>query len=120
MTQPIFDGEPIRYQDKGRWFHNNGFRRRWLANGAANAAVINAARRGDIEKVLAFVDAMGGATQRMNIARSLVKTARALPHDVPGYKIGEASVFMPLVSWQWKGHKQVADIHWLPMWRVGT
>lgn len=30
----------IRYADRGRYFWNNGFRRRWLALGARNAAEI--------------------------------------------------------------------------------
>lgn len=37
----IFPTEPIRYPDAARWSANNGFRLRWLANGAKHAAAIN-------------------------------------------------------------------------------
>jgi hypothetical protein len=121
QTQPIFYGEPIRYQDKSRWLHNNGFRRRWLANGAVNAAVINAARRGDVNAVLAFVDTLGGVSQRKGLARSIIKDARALPEDARGHWVQQSVgrcklVMVPHVSWRWKGGKQIADIRNYALW----
>ncbi len=57
---------------------NNGFRRLWLANGKRDAAIINAARRGDLETVLARVKEMGGVRGGLGIARSIIKAAQKL------------------------------------------
>lgn len=116
--QPIFANEPIRYTGvRHTW--NNGFRRRWLANGARHASVINAARQGDLETVLSVVKDMGGVRAPLGIARSIIKAAQKLPTDVPGHRIERSGrgmmVFTPAVSWRWKNNRQVGVIEWVPM-----
>lgn len=118
-TTPIFAGEPIRYTG-ARHMWNNGFRRRWLANGEREASVINAARRGDINAVLARVDKMGGVRARMGITRTLINAAQRLTADVPAYRVerrddGAIMVYTPQITWDWRKNKQVGQIEWLPM-----
>jgi hypothetical protein len=121
---PIFSGEPVRYHGRDRQFWNNGFRRRWLAQGARNAQIINAARRGDLDTVLAYVATMAGASAQRTIAKSIVKAAQRLPADVPGHRILRDDhgmmVFTPHVTWQFKysrrgESRQVGVIEWWPM-----
>lgn len=118
-THEIFPGEKIHYRG-ARHTWNNGFRRRWLANGARDAAVINAARRGDMQAVLARVDQMGGATARLSIARSIIKAAAKLESDVAGHIVerredGSRMVMIPHLSWRFAGRRQVGVIEYLPM-----
>lgn len=120
----IVNEEPVRYAaGTDRWKSNNGFRRRWLANGERNAALINAARRGDIDSVMA-VGHCHGMRATLTWARSLIKLARALPCDARAYEIirrgNEATVYVPSVSWRYSGEKRVATIERVPMWTVRT
>ena len=120
----IITGEPVRYAaGTDRWASNNGFRRRWLANGDRHAALINAARRGDINSVMA-VGHCHGMRVTLTWARSLIKLARALPCDARAYEIihrdEEATVYVPSVSWRYSGEKRVATIERVPMWTVRT
>ena len=120
--EPIFEGEAIRYTgDRHAW--NNGFRRLWLAMGARDAAVINAARRGDLETVLARVDKMGGVRARIGIARSIIKAAQKLTSDVPDHSIeqypdGTRMVSAPSLTWVFKNGRQVGKIEQIPLWGV--
>ena len=116
----IILGEPVRYAaGTDRWASNNGFRRRWLANGERHAALINAARRGDIHSLLA-VGHWHGMPVTLTWARSLIKIARALASDARAYEVirrgGEATVYVPSVSWRYSGRNRVATIERTPMW----
>lgn len=120
----IFNAEPVHYTSRERWSWNNGFRRRWLALGAQQAAVINAARRGDFETVMEHVRSMGGVRGGVGIARSLIAAAARLAGDVPAYRIEERSghrmVYTPHVSWVFKSGRQVGVIEWVPMFGVNA
>jgi hypothetical protein len=121
-TLEIFSGEPVRYTDRERHSFNNGFRRRWLANGKREADLINAARAGDTDALLARAETMGGLTQKRGWAKSALKAAAKLAADVPAYRIenvrGYRMVFTPRFSWTFKGNRQVAAIEWVPMYGV--
>lgn len=101
---------------------NNGYRAVWLKNGAEHAAAINAARRGDIEAVVDHGKERGGLTQLRGWAKSAIKQAAKISADVPAYRIetthGEKTVFIPNLSWTYRGNKQVAHIWWMPMFGV--
>lgn len=119
----ILEGEPVRYYgDRHSW--NNGFRRRWFANGATDAAIINAARVGDLDTVLAHVRQMGGVTGGIGIAKSIIKAARKLTDDVPEHKIvrknGRVTVCIAHIGWKFSGDRQVGIIEWLPVLSVQT
>ena len=122
----IFEGEKIHYSDRSRWFWNNGFRRRYLSNSAKCARVVNAARRGDLETVLAHVRTLGGVTAPMSIARSIIAQAKKMPADVPDYRItranGRIMVWAMSVIWRsrylnYSGSRsvQVGKIEWVLM-----
>lgn len=121
-TIEIFSGEPVRYTDRARHSFNNGFRRRWLANGKREADLINAARAGDMSAILARAETLGGLSQKRGWATSAIKAAAKLPADVPAYRIedvrGYRMVFTPRLSWAFKGRRQVATIEWVPMYGV--
>lgn len=121
-TIEIFPGEPVRYADTERHSFNNGFRRRWLANGAKEAALINAARRGDECELAARADTLGGLSQKRGWIKSALKAAAKLPATVPAYRIentrGYRMVFTPRLTWTFKGNRQVAVIEWMPMFGV--
>lgn len=119
---PVFPTEALRY-GRDRWASNNGFRLRWLANGAAQAAAINAARRGDLQAVLAHAATIGGVCNVRAFARAVLRAAAKLPGDVAGYRItenrpGERMVSIANLSWTWHKHRQIVQIDWLPMWGV--
>ena len=118
----IFSGEPVRYTDRERRSFNNGFRRRWLANGKREADLINAARAGGVSELLARAETLGGLTQKRGWAKSAIKAAAKLTADVPAYRIenvrGYRMVFTPRLSWTFKGNRQVAIIEWVPMYGV--
>lgn len=120
-TTEIFAGEPMRYSG-ARHTWNNGFRRRWLANGARDAAVINAARRGDLDAVLARVDEMGGVRARIGIARSIIAAAAKLKADVSDYtieRLGEERVVtIPHLSWTFRNGRQIGVIEQFPLWKA--
>lgn len=121
-SQAITPGEPIRYTgERHTW--NNGFRRRWLDLGKRDAEVINAARRGDLQTVLARVRTMGGVRGGIGIARSIIQQAQRLEADVPAHRIvrredGERTVCVPHLSWAFAGRRQVGTIEWQPIWSV--
>lgn len=119
-TRTEIAGQPVRYTDAARWMWNNGFRSLWLARGRAEAAAINAARRGDLDAVLAHVSQLGGISQNRSVAASAIKLAGKLAADLPAYKIENGTVFIPTLTWDFHGRsrKQVARIEWLPMWSV--
>lgn len=121
----IFENEPVHYTGE-RHLWNNGFRRRWLANGEENAAVINAARRGDLDAVIARVQKMGGVGRgALGVARSIIRAAQKLDGDVPGHKVvhcenGVSLVCTPYLGWCWQGRRRVGVIEWEALWRVPT
>jgi len=117
-TPTVFPSEPVRYTDRARWGWNNGFRRRWLANGARHAAVINAARRGDVEALRAHAATLGGLTQVGGWIKSAVALAAKLPADVPAYRVVDGRVCTPTLTWEFSGRsrRQVARLEGLPMW----
>lgn len=103
-----------------RYTWNNGFRSRWLAVGQQHADVINAARRGDLDAVLAHVKELGGVRGGVGIARSLIREAQSLPEDVPGHKAtrsedGGIMVYIPRAGWEFRGRRQIGVITWTPM-----
>lgn len=115
----LADFSPVRYTG-ARHAWNNGFRRLWLANGKRDAAIINAARRGDLETVLARVKEMGGVRGGLGIARSIIKAAQKLSDDVAGHKIvrydnGQIMVCTPHLSWKFRSGRQVGVIEWMPL-----
>lgn len=112
----IFTAEPVRYTDRARWFWNNGFRRRWLANGRRHAAVINAARRGDAEAVRRHAATLGGLSQPGTFTRTALRLAARLPADLPAYRIEGRRVCTPNLTWEFRGDRQTAKIEWLPLW----
>lgn len=118
--QSIFPGEPLRYLGTARHGYNNGFRRRWLANGAHHAAAINAARGGAVDALQAFAEtSLGGLVQPKGWVKSAVATARKLPDDIPAYRIVDYIVCIPMLSWRYSGARQVAVIEWWPMFGPG-
>ncbi len=122
MTQ-LSDFSPIRYTG-ARHTWNNGFRQMWISNGRRNADTINAARRGNLNTVLAHVATMGGGRGGIGIAKSLIKTAQKLDADVPGYKIvtsdcGQRMLCIAHVTWGFsKAGRQIGKIEWLPIFGV--
>lgn len=121
MDREIFAGEPIRYPEVSRRGSNNGFRRRWLANGARHAAAVNAARRGDTSAALAVV--IGADGQPKTFAKALLKLAKKLPADIPPYRVDEGKLWIPSLEWGFRNgfHKpRTLRLHWLPCWGIET
>jgi hypothetical protein len=95
--------------------HANGFRQRQLAFGARHAAGLNAARLGDVSAALSVV--IGADKQPKAFAEALLKLAKALPEDVPAYRIVGGQLSIPVLSW---GHHRgfhkprTVRLGWLP------
>jgi len=103
-------------------------RQRYLALGRHYAAAIQQIRERGLPAALEAVDCMGGVTQRVSIARSLLR-AVARAGDVPAYKILdrivngglEKTVLIPHLTWKYTRNargqrdRQVGKIEWLPM-----
>jgi hypothetical protein len=106
-------------------------RQRYLALGRHYAAAIAEIQVRGFEAALEAVDTMGGAAQRMTIARSLVVAASKLG-EVPAYRVidyprrrGEDGaavvdrmIEIPELTWEFRGRRQVGRIVWLPMLAV--
>lgn len=115
----IFKDEPLRYPNprSPNWMSNNGFRRRWLSIGQVHADAMNAARAGDAEPALTIVKASSTLTQPKTFAKSLLRLAKTLPADVPGYRIGDGRVCIAQLNWRYDGHgHQVATFKYLSLW----
>lgn len=115
MSIEIYKREPVRYPDpeSGRWASNNGFRRRWLKNGQIHADAVNAAREDKAGPALRLCSA--GLKQPKTFAASVVRMAKALPADIPAYRITEGVVWTPQLSWDYQGKKQLARLDWFPL-----
>lgn len=97
-------------------------RRRMLAIGQHHADLAAAIREGGFEAALKVVALMGGATQRMSIARDLLKAVLATD-SIPAKRIehntrfgrDEYIVFTPYLTWKFQGSRQRGRIEWMPM-----
>ena len=101
-----------------RWHMNNGGRVRRLALGRRTAAEIAAIRAEGLPAALRAIEHLGGVTQPVGLARSLVAVCRRLPEAPAARRIidHQASdclqrvVLVPDISWRWHGHRQVATV----------
>ena len=100
-------------------------RRRMLEIGAHTAAAIAEIQKRGLEAALEFVDTMGGVTQRVGLARSVLKVcekAGAVPakniidHEYSSnFGSGiQRCVMIPRVGWVWRGNRQVAIFEFWP------
>lgn len=101
--------------------HANGWRQHIITLGCINANAVNAARRGDTSAALAVV--IGADEQPKTFAKAVLKLAKALPGDVPPYRMDEGKVWIP--SLQWGHHRgfhkpRTLRLDWLPCWGLET
>jgi hypothetical protein len=97
----------------------NGWRQRILGIGRQYADVVNAARRGDAS--LGLVEVLGADEQPKSFAKALLRLAKALPEDVPAYRIANGTLYVPALKW---GHHRgfhkprTAELCWVPCWGI--
>lgn len=93
-------------------------RRRCLALGAHYAAACAEIAARGLPAALEAVDLMGGATQRMQIARDLVAAVRRAG-TVPGCRVERAgrriTVLIPSLTWRHRNRRQRGVLEWLPV-----
>lgn len=97
-------------------------RRRYFAIGAHYADAARQIRARGLDAALEVAGTLGGAAQRVGIARSLVEAVEKAG-EVPAYRIVRLAngymVEVPNLSWRWKGRgkrsRQVGVVEWVPM-----
>jgi len=99
--------------------HENGWRQHVISLGCIHANAVNAARRGDTSPALGIV--IGASAQPKTFAKALLKLAKALPENIPPYRIEEGKLWIPSLEWGFRNgfHKpRTLRLDWLPCWGV--
>jgi hypothetical protein len=106
-------------------------RRRMLEIGTHTAAAITEIQQRGLSAALELVDTMGGVSQRVGLARAVLKACEKAG-AVPAKKIidhkynskfgsgTQRCVMIPRVGWVWRGDRQVAIFEFWPAWCVNV
>lgn len=91
----------------------NETRKRFIKVGKRHAEAVNLARHGKFSEALKIAEEHG-LTQPKSFVSSMERLSRSLTADIPSYRVEGDTVFIPHLSWDYRGKRQVARLDWYP------